>query len=115
MEERYFVVTTLAGADFADEPVKPHKMTVFDTDPRQCVFWRVSQRNSAVIDVVLRLRPKAGRETSLPTNIASRPKGTLFGLETGTYGHHSVGAGELDAQIGAQNPQLAGSQAPGPL
>ena len=30
-------------------------------------------------------------------------------------GHRSVRAGALDAQIGAQNPQLVGSQAPRPL
>jgi hypothetical protein len=36
------------------------------------------------------------------------PQGHFFGLETGTYGHHSVRAGALDAQLGAQNPQLVG-------
>ena len=41
-----------------------------------------------------------------------RDPGHFFGLETGTYGHHSVRAGALDAQIGAQTPQLVGSQAP---
>ena len=40
------------------------------------------------------------------------PQGLFFGLETGTYGHHSVRADALEAQIGAQNPQLVGSQAP---
>ena len=79
--------------------LKPHKVTVFDTDPLQCVFWRISQRNSVVID----------------PNLRSAPQGHSFGLETGTYGHHSVRAGALDAQIGAQNPQLVGSKAPGPL
>ena len=29
------------------------------------------------------------------------PRGHFFGLETGTYGHHSVRAGALDTQIGA--------------
>ena len=43
------------------------------------------------------------------------PQGHFFGLETGTYGHQSVRAGALDAQIGAPNPQLVGSQAFGPL
>ena len=61
------------------------------------------------------------------------PQGHFFGLETGTYGplqggrpersgllflkllHRSVRAGALDAQIGAQNPKLVGSQAPRPL
>ena len=43
------------------------------------------------------------------------PQGHFFGLETGTYGHRSVRAGALDAQIGAQNPQLVNSQAPRPL
>ena len=88
-------------------------MTVFDTDPLQCVFWRISQRNSVVIDLNLRLRPKAGRKTSLATNIeySFAPQGHSFGLETGTYGYHSVRAGALDAQIGAQNPQRVGSQA----
>ena len=92
-------------------------MTVFDTDPLQCVFWRISQRSSVVIDQNLRLRPKAGRKTSLATNIASRPKGTLLALKQAHmgYGHRSVRAGALDAQIGAQNLQLVGSQAPGPL
>ena len=61
-------------------------MAVFDTDPRQCVFWRISQRNSVVIDLVLRLRPKAGRKTPLPTNIASRPKGTLLALKQAHMG-----------------------------
>ena len=36
------------------------------------------------------------------------PQGHFLGLETGTYGHHSVRAGALKAQIGAQNPQLDG-------
>ena len=43
------------------------------------------------------------------------PQGHFFGLETGTYGHHRVRADALDTQIGAQNPQLVGSQAPRPL
>ena len=43
------------------------------------------------------------------------PQGHFFGLETGTYGHYSVRAGALDAQIGAQNPQPVGSQAHRPL
>ena len=33
--------------DFADAP-ETAKMTDFDTDPPQCVFWRISQRNSVV-------------------------------------------------------------------
>ena len=55
------------------------------------------------------LRNVAGAKYSIA------PQGHFLGLETGTYGHHSVRAGALDAQIGAQNPQLGGSQAPGPL
>ena len=43
------------------------------------------------------------------------PQGHFFGLETGTYGHRSVRAGALDAQTGAQNPQLVGLIALRPL
>jgi len=70
-----------AATQISPTHLKPHKMTIFDTDPLQCVFWRISQRNSVVIDLNLRLRPKAGRKTSLATNIASRPKGTLLALK----------------------------------
>jgi len=49
------------------------------------------------------------------TKYSIAPQGHFWGLETGTYGHANARAGALDAQIGAQNPQLVGSQAPRPL
>ena len=55
------------------------------------------------------LRNVAGAKYSIA------PQGHFLGLETGTYGHRSVRAGALEAQTGAQNPQLVGSQAPRPL
>ena len=55
------------------------------------------------------LRNVAGAKYSIA------PQGHFFGLETGAYGHRNVRDGALDAQIGAQNAQLVGSQAPGPL
>ena len=55
------------------------------------------------------LRNVAGAKYSIS------PHGHFFGLETGTYWHHSIRAGALDAQAGAQNPQRVGSQAPRPL
>ena len=36
------------------------------------------------------------------------PQGHFSGLETGTYGHANARTGALEAQIGAQNPQLVG-------
>ena len=61
-------------------------MAVFDTDPLQCVVWQIFYRNAVVIDLKFRLRPKAGRKTSLATNIASRPKGTLLALKQAHMG-----------------------------
>ena len=96
-----------AATQISPTRLKPHKLTVFDTDPLQCVFWRISQRNSVVIDLKLCLRPKAGRKKSLATNVASRPKGTFWAFK---QAHMGTTAYVLDAQIGAQNPQLVGSQ-----
>ena len=56
-----------------------------------------------------RLRNVAG------TKYGITPQGHFFCLETGTYGHANARAGALEAQIGAQTPQLVGSQAPRPL
>ena len=90
-------------------------MAVFVTNSPQRVFLRIFDRQPVGLDLKHRLRTVIGCVTRLRSRVASRPKGTFFGLETGTYGHHSVRAGALEAQIGAQNPQLVGSQAPRPL
>ena len=104
-----------AATQISPTRLKPPKMAVFVAiSPQRAVFadFRPSAR---------RPRPKASfaREYWL-WNVAAlaccfAPQGHFFGLETGTYGHHSVRAGALEAQIGAQNPQLVGSQAPRPL
>ena len=100
--------------DFADAPETAQNGGFRHHFATACVFadFRPSAR---------RPRPKAlfAREYWL-RNVAGAkysfaPQGHFFGLETGTYGHRSVRAGALDAQIGAQNPQLVGSQAPRPL
>ena len=96
--------------------LKLPKMAVFVTNSPQRAFSRNWPRQPTC-----RPKPKASfaREYWL-RNVAAlaccfAPQGHFFGLVTGTYGHHSVRAGALDAQIGAQNPQLVGSQAFRPL
>ena len=100
--------------DFADAPETAQNGGFRHHFATACVFADFSLSTR-------RPRPKASfaREYRL-RNVAAlaccfAPRGHFFGLETGTYGHHSVRAGALEAQIGAQNPQLVGSQAPRPL
>ena len=78
-------------------------MAVFVTISPQRVFLRIFDRQPVGLDLKHRLRANIGCETWLRSRVASRPKaqGHFFGLETGTYGHRSVRAGALDAQIGA--------------
>ena len=104
-----------AATQISPTGLKPPKMAVFVTISPQRAFSQISLCQAAIIVLKHRLRANIGCETWLRSRVASRPKGTFFGLETGTYGHRSVRAGALDAQIGAQNPQLVGSQAPRPL
>ena len=104
-----------AATQISPTRLKPPKMAVFVTISPPRVFSRNPSHKAAIIDLKHRLRANIGCETWLRSRVALPPEGHFFGLETGTYGHHSVRAGALDAQIGAQNPQLVGSQAPGPL
>ena len=83
-------------------------MAVFVAISPQRVFWRIPSREAAITDLKHRLRANIGCETWLRSRVALPPKGTFFGLETGTYGHHSVRAGALDAQIGAQKQPATG-------
>ena len=59
--------------------------------------------------------PNGWPQNAAGTKHSIAPQWHFFCLETGTYGHRSVCAGALNAQIGAQTPQLGGPQAPGPL
>ena len=104
-----------AATQISPTRLKPPKMAVFVTISPQRVFLRISHRQPVGLDLKHRLRANIGCETWLARKYSFAPQGHFFGLETGTYGHHSVRAGALDAQIGAQNPQLVGSQAPRPL
>ena len=104
-----------AATQISPTRLKPPKMTVFAANSPQRVFFANFSLSSCDH------RPKASfaRKYWL-RNVAAlaccfAPQGHFLGLETGTYGHHSVRAGALEAQIGAQNPQLVGSQAPRPL
>ena len=104
-----------AATQISPTRLKPPKMAVFVTiSPQRVFFSNVSlsscdHRPKASFAREYWLRDVAG------TKYSFAPQGHFFGLETGTYGYHSVRAGALDAQIGAQNPRLVGSQAPGPL
>ena len=107
---------TSAASQISLTRLKLPKIAVFVTNSLQRAFSRNWPRQPTC-----RPKPKASfaREYWL-RNVAAlaccfAPQGHFLGLETGTYGHHSVRAGALDAQIGAQNPQLVGSQAPRPL
>ena len=100
--------------NFADAPETAQNGGFRHHFATECVFADFSL-------LARRPRPKASfaRECWLRNvagaNNSFAPQGHFFGLETGTYGHHSGRAGALEAQIGAQNPQLVGSQAPRPL
>ena len=97
-------------------PTRLKPPAVFVTFSLTRVFMRILDRQPVGLDLSLRLRANIGCETWLRSRVASRPKGTFLALKrAGTYGHRSVRAGALDAQIGAQNPHLVGSQAPRPL
>ena len=97
-------------------PTRLKPPAVFVTFSLTRVFLRIFDRQPVGLDLSLRLRANIGCETWLRSRVASRPKGTFLALKrAGTYGHRSVRAGALDAQIGAQNPHLVGSQAPRPL
>ena len=94
---------------------KPPKIAVFVAISPQRVFFANFSLSSCDH------RPKASfaREYWL-RNVAAlaccfAPQGHFWGLETGTYGHANARAGALEAQIGAQNSQLVGSQAPRPF
>ena len=94
----------------------PETARGFVTFSLQRVFLWILDRRPVGLDLSLRLRANIGCETWLRSRVASRPKRTFLALKrAGTYGHRSVRAGALDAQIGAQNPHLVGSQAPRPL
>ena len=103
-----------AATQVSPTRLKPPKMTFLSPFRHSAFFLaRMSLCQAAIIGLKPRLRPKGGCRMPLRTRVASRPN--FLGLETGTYGHQSVRAGALDAQIGAQNPQLVGSQASRPL
>ena len=100
--------------DFADAPETAQNGGFRHHFATACVFADFD-RQPVGLDLKHRLRANIGCETWLRSRVCFAPQGHFFGLETGTYGHHSVRAGALEAQIGAQNPQLVGSQAPRPL
>ena len=67
-------------------------MAVYVTISPQRVILRIFDRQPVGLDLKHRLRTNIGCETLLRSRVASRPTGTFFGLETGTYGQLRVRA-----------------------
>ena len=91
--------------------LKRHKRSVFVTSAPQRTVSTKTSSHIAKLDRRLRLRPRSRCAASLVTQIASRPKGTVFGHEMSTNGCQSARVDTPGTQISAQNPQLVGSRA----
>ena len=95
-----------AATQISPTRLKPPKMAVFAANSPQRVFWRNPSRQAAILDLKASFALKGWLRNAAAHACSFASQGHFFGLETGTYGHHSVRAGALDAQTGAQTPQL---------